>query len=263
VSERAPDGTAFDVSGDGSPVVLIHGLGLCRELWDPMVPAYAARHRTIRYDLYGHGESAPVPRTADLHLYAEQIVGLLDHLGVERAHIVGFSIGGMINRRLALDFPDRVASLAILSSPHDRGEEGQVAVEERAATVRDQGALSTMDAALVRWFTPGHLAEHPEHEAAVRRWRVTAEPESYAQATRTLAHGVRELIGPAEPITAPTLVMTAEHDSGSTPAMAHAIAAEIEGAETIVVPRLQHLGLMEDAAVFTDPVLDFLEGLDR
>ena len=57
--------------------------------------------------------------------------------------------------------------------------------------------------------------------------------------------------------------MTAEHDSGSTPAMAHAIAAEIEGAETIVVPRLQHLGLMEDAAVFTDPVLDFLEGLDR
>lgn len=263
MSERTPDGTAFDVSGDGPPIVLIHGLGLCRELWDDMVPAYASRHHTIRYDLYGHGESAPVPRTADLRLYAEQIIGLLDHLAIEQAHVVGFSIGGMINRRLALDFPERVASLVILSSPHDRGEEGQAAVEQRAAKVREQGALSTMEAALLRWFTPGHLAEHPEHEEAVRRWRVTAEPESYAQATWTLAHGVRELVAPAEPISVPTLVMTAEHDSGSTPAMAHAIAAEIDGASIIVVPRLQHLGLMQEPALFTDPVLDFLEGLDR
>ena len=263
MSERAPDGTAFDVAGDGPPVVLIHGLGLCMELWDASLPMWAEAHRAIRYDLYGHGESAPVPRTADLHLYAQQIVGLLDHLDVEQAHIVGFSIGGMINRRLAFDFPDRVASLAILNSPHDRGEAAQQMVEERAATVRNQGALSTMDDALKRWFTPGHLDAHPEHEEAVRRWRVTAEPESYAQAVWVLANGVRELCRPADPITCPSLVLTSEFDTGSTPAMTHSIAAEIPGSETVIVSGMQHLGLMQDPAAFVDPVLAFLKGLDR
>ena len=85
-----------------------------------------------------------------------------------------------------------------------------------------------------------------------------ADPESYAQAAWVLAHGVRELIHPPVPVTAPTLVMTCENDSGSTPAMTHAIAAEITGAQTLIVPRLQHLGLMEAPTAFSDPVTAFL-----
>ena len=259
---RTPDGTAFDVAGDGSPVVLIHGVGLCRELWDATFPWFAERHRAIRYDIYGHGESSPIPRTADLGLYAEQIVRLLDHLDLDAAHVVGFSIGGMINRRFALDVPDRTTSLAILSSPHDRGPDGQAAVEERAATVRDHGSMATMDAALERWFTPEHRAAHPDHEAAVRHWRAIADDESYAQAYWVLANGVRELIRPVRPITCPTLVQTAEHDTGSTPAMAHAIAAEIAGSQTVIVPGLRHLGLLERPRAVVDPVLRFLAEVD-
>lgn len=259
---RTPDGTAYDVAGDGSPVVLIHGVGLARGLWDDVLPAFAERHHTIRYDLYGHGESEPVPRPADLHLYAEQIAMLLDHLDIAAAHIVGFSIGGMINRRFALDFPDRTLSLAILGSPHDRGPDGQAAVEERAATVRDSGAMATMDAALERWFTPGHLAARPRHEAAVRHWRAIADAESYAQAYWVLAHGVRELIRPDRPITCPTLVQTAEHDTGSTPAMARAIAREIAGSRTVIVPGLRHLALLEQPRAVVDPVLSFLREVE-
>jgi len=261
VSKRTASGTAYDVAGpdDAYPVVLIHGLGLSRELWANHIPALAATHRVVSYDLYGHGESAPPSTEATLAIYAEQIVELLNDLSLDSAAIVGFSIGGMINRRLALDYPDRVSSLVILNSPHDRGAEAQHAVETRAGTVREQGAMSTMDAALKRWFTPGHLNEHPEHEHLVRGWRNKVDPEGYAQATWALAHGVRELIAPSPPIRCPSLVMTCEHDSGSTPAMAHAIAAETVGTETIVVPRLQHLGLMEAPSLFVDPILDFLE----
>jgi pimeloyl-ACP methyl ester carboxylesterase len=75
-----------------------------------------------------------------------------------------------------------------------------------------------------------------------------------------LAHGVRELIRPDPPVAAPALVMTCANDSGSTPAMAHAIAAEIAGAETVIIPQLQHLGLMEAPRAFTAPILDFLQG---
>jgi pimeloyl-ACP methyl ester carboxylesterase len=73
-----------------------------------------------------------------------------------------------------------------------------------------------------------------------------------------LAAGVTELIRPVPPITHPTLVMTCENDTGSTPAMSHAIASEIAGAETIIVPGLQHLGLLERPELFTGPTKDFL-----
>lgn len=260
-SERAPDGTAYDLHGDPDAplVVLIHGLGLSRRLWDAHVAAFAASHRVIAYDLYGHGESASPPEEASLSIYSRQILGLLDHLGAGRAALVGFSIGGMINRRFALDHPDRLSALAILNSPHERGAEAQEAVEARAKAVRDGGNLATLDAALARWFTPAFREARPDVMATVRAWREAADEESYAQCAWVLAHGVRELIAPAPPVVAPTLVMTAENDSGSTPAMSHAIAAEITGAETIIVPGLQHLGLIEDPDAFVGPTLDFLQ----
>ena len=80
------DGTAYDDYPAGedpvdAPVlVLIHGLGLCRQLWDQHLPALAVRHRVISYDLYGHGESAPQSDPASLSHYAAQVVHLLDHL---------------------------------------------------------------------------------------------------------------------------------------------------------------------------------------
>lgn len=261
VGQTAPDGTVYDLLGprDGPAIVLIHGLGLSRQLWTPHLDAFTDRFCVVNYDLYGHGDSAPLTGDASLRLYGDQIASLMDHVDIDRAAIVGFSIGGMINRRFVLDHGARASSLAILNSPHNRGEQAQEQVEARALTVRDQGAMATMDAALVRWFTPGHLDHHPEHEAAVRMWRNQVHPESYAQAAWVLANGVRELIAPTPPVAIPTLVMTGENDSGSTPAMAHAIAAEIDGAETIIVDTLKHLGLMEQPATFTAPIRDFIE----
>lgn len=258
---KTPQGTAYRDCGDpdGLPVVLIHGLGLSQAMWDRHLAALSP-FRVITYDLFGHGDSAPVPRAADLTLYAGQIVDLCDHLSIPRAALVGFSIGGMINRRFAMDHPDRVAGLAILSSPHDRGAEAQEQVEVRAAAVRDQGAFATFDQALKRWFTPAYL-ESGDAPDLVRIWRGQADAESYAQAAWVLAHGVRELIRPDPPINVPTLVMTCENDSGSTPAMARDIAAEIAGADLEIVPGLQHLGLMEAPAAVTDPLRAWLSGL--
>lgn len=258
VSDRAPDGTAYELTGpkEGETVVLIHGLGLSRRLWDAHLAAFDG-YRVLTYDLYGHGESPPPRSKATLSVFARQINGLLEHLDIPSAHLVGFSIGGMINRRFAMEYPERLASLSILNSPHDRGEEAQAQVEERAASVRDQGAFSTFHAALKRWFTPEYLTAGDGPEL-VRDWRGQVDAESYAQTAWVLAHGVRELIAPEPALTHPTLVMTCENDSGSTPKMSHDIAAEIDGAQTIIVPRLQHLGLMEDPDAFTQPVLKFL-----
>lgn len=254
-----PDGTAYDLTGppDAPCVVLIHGLGLSRALWDQHLPAFE-RWRILRYDLYGHGESAPYPEPVTLTVFANQIARLMHTLGIDQAHIVGFSVGGMINRRFALDYPDKCISLAILNSPHDRGPKAQAEVEARARAARGQGVLATMEAALARWFTPAYLATG-DGPARVRTWRAMADADSYAQTAWVLAHGVRELMEYPSDIAAPTLVMTCENDSGSTPTMSHDIAAGIPGARTIIVPHLQHLGLMEKPDAFTTPILKFLE----
>ena len=258
------DGTAFDISGpDGAPVmVLIHGLGLCRRLWDDHLPALASGHRVLRYDLYGHGDSAPPPAPASLTVYADQLARLYDHLDIASPVIVGFSIGGMINRRFAMDYPGRAAALIILNSPHDRGPQAQEQVEARAAAVRDEGRMATMDAALDRWFTPEFRRDMPSVMQLVRAWREIVDPESYAEAAMVLAVGVRELVRPQPPISCPTLVVTCAHDSGSTPSMSRSIGTEIDGAEVQIVERLQHLGLIEEPAAFTGPILAFCERME-
>lgn len=258
---RTADGTAFEIHGpEGAPpVILIHGLGLARGLWAPHLPALSARWRVIAYDLWGHGDSAPAPGSLTLTLFSVQIQSLADELSLAEATLVGFSIGGMINRRVALDVPERVAALAILNSPHDRGAALQAEVEARAAKVAEDGAAATLEPALKRWFTDGFRTAHPEVMERVRAWRLRADPRSYAEAAWVLANGVRELTHPGREISAPTLVMTSSLDTGSTPAMARAIASDIPGAACQIVPDLKHLGLLEEPDSFVNPVNEFLD----
>ncbi len=253
-------GTVFEVDGPANApvVVLIHGLGMTRGTWDQHLPAFAEHYRVIRYDLAGHGETPPADRTPDLTVFSEQCIELMDELDIEHAALVGFSLGGMINRRIAVDHPNRVSALAILNSPHERGEEAQRLVEERAEASAAGGPAATIDATLERWFTEGFRTEQPEYVATIRDWVLANDIEVYAANRWVLANGVVELINPQPPIAKPTLVMTCENDSGSTPKMSHDIAAEIEGAQTIIVPNRQHLGLLEDPAAFTEPIVSFL-----
>jgi len=257
------DGTAYELSGiEGAPVVaLIHGLGLTRETWTAHIPALAERYRVVAYDLLGHGDSAPPPEAPSLTLFSGQLRALLDHLGVERAAVVGFSLGGMINRRFAIDHPERVRALGILNSPHERDAEAQCVVEARAAETGAGGPAATIDATLARWFTPGFRAARPEIVDRICARVLGNDPVVYAQCRQVLAHGVTELIRPDPPITAPSLVMTCQHDSGSTPEMTRAIAAEIPGARAIVVPDLQHMGLIEAPERFTEPLVGFLDAV--
>lgn len=261
---RARDGTAYDLSGpaDAPPVVLIHGIGLSRALWQAHLPALEKSCRALCYDLPGHGDTPPFAAELSLASFSRQLRDLLDELEIERAALVGFSLGGMVNRRFALDHPERVSALAILNSPHERTAEAQALVEERLAQTAAGGPAATLETTLARWFTPAFLQSEPAILTKVREWVLAAERKSYEECRRVLARGVTELVRPDPPIAAPTLVVTAENDSGSTPSMAQAIAAEIAGANCVIVPELQHMGLIEKPEAFLAPVLGFLENLN-
>ena len=263
MSAISSNGSVYELSGpaDTPVIVLVHGLGLNRHVWHKYSSRLAHRYRVLSYDLYGHGESAPPPGIPSLTTFSEQLLELLNELAIERCSIIGFSLGGMINRRFAMDHPERLRALAILNSPHEREPEAQKLVEQRALDSAAGGPGATLDATIERWFTADFITRHPDFIATVRGWVLANDAESYALCRRVLAFGVVELIRPQPPIIHPTLIITCEHDSGSTPAMSQAIASEISGAQVIVVPGLRHMGLTENTSFFITALVEFLEDL--
>lgn len=254
-------GTAYDLTGpEGAPaVVLLHGLGLTRGVtWDGIAPALAGRFRVLSYDLPGHGETALPHEKVSLSALGGQLIDLMDELGIAQAALVGFSLGGMINRRVAMDHPDRVSALAILNSPHERGEAQQKLVEERARDTSAGGPAANIEATLERWFTEAFRRDHKEIVERVRATVLANHHGNYAAHRQVLAEGVTELIRPDPPIHQPALVMTCQNDSGSTSAMSWAIAKEMGEADVVIVPELRHLGLIERPDLFISPLQEFL-----
>ena len=258
---RTPEGTAYDLSGpeEAPAVVLIHGLGLSRQsTWGVIAPLLARHFRVLCYDLPGHGQSAPHVGPLTLTTLSEQLVTLMDRLALPRAALVGFSLGGMINRRAALDHPARVSALAILNSPHERAPDLQARVAAQARDAASGGPAATIDAALERWFTPEFRTQSPEKVEVIRQTVLATDPTSYAAHRLALAEGVTELIRPAPPLALPALVITCQDDSGSTPAMAEAIAQEIADSQCHILPGLRHLGLIEAPQAFAGRLTQFL-----
>ncbi len=251
-------GTAVEESGDGPPVVLIHGLGMNRHMWQWQVPALETGYRVVSYDLLGHGESKPPPDPASLGDLAGQLADVMDGLGIGRAALVGFSLGGMIVRRFAMDYPGRATALGILNSAHDRTQAERDAILLRVEQAAVDGPSATVDAALKRWFTDAFARVRPDVLEQVRQWVLANDPAVYPRVYRVLAEGDAEIADCLSDIDCPTLVMTGEEDYGNSPDMTRRMAAGIPGAEAVVLPGLRHMALAEDPDAVNNLLLKLL-----
>lgn len=257
------DGTAYVVEGDGAPVVLVHGMGLNREMWDWQLPPLVRRFQVIRYDLLGHGGSANPPGNCDMDDLVAQLDRLLDHLGIERCALIGFSLGGLIVRAYALAHPGRTGALAILNSAHDRNEDERAGMRERLDRAIRFGHVATIDAALARWFTPDFAARRPDVLEQVRRWMAANDPAVYPIVYRVLAESDAELATSIAAIRCPTLILACEEDHGNSPDMAHRMAALIPGARIAIIQKLRHMALAEDPDAVSGVLVPFLEEVWR
>jgi len=255
--------TAWERHGDGPAVAMIHGFGLNRAMWQWQLPALTPHFRVLTYDLLGHGESALPEGAPDLAMFSGQLRRLMDRCGIERAAVVGFSLGGMIARRFALDYPDRLTALAILHSAHDRSPAEREAVRKRVRQAREYGPAANVESALERWFTPAFRAGAPERIDLIRRWIAGNDPDVFHRIYRVLAEGDAEIAQSLERITCPTLVMTGEDDPGNTPAMSRAMTERIPDAHLKILPGLRHMALAESPDAVNGPLGMFLRGALR
>ena len=227
---------------EGAPVVAFsNSLGATLEMWDALLPALEGRYRTLRYDTRGHGGSANRDAKTEIADLAGDLAGLLDALGIARAHLVGLSLGGMIVQALASADPTRALSATLMATAACLPS--AETWNARAQTVRGEGPAAIVEATLGRWFTPGFADRAPETVRAVRERFLACDPAGYAVCCGAIG---RMDLRPALPaITAPTLVIAGRDDPSTPPAMAEEICAGIAQAELVVLPRAAHLLAVE------------------
>lgn len=258
-AEQTPAGTSYLATGQGQPVVLIHGVGLNKEMWGGQIVGLATRYRVIAYDMLGHGASPRPAAGTGLVGYAEQLRELLDHLQVTQASVVGFSMGGLVARAFALHCPQYLAGLVVLNSVFNRSPEQRAGVIARTSQAAEHGPDANAEAALSRWFSREYQAANPAQIAAIRQTLAGNDPQGYLTTYELFATQDMYRAEDLGQIQVPTLIATGELDPGSTPEMAAQLAQRIPGAQVAVLAEQRHMMPVESPRLVNQLLLQFLD----
>lgn len=260
-----------DSGGSGTPVVLLHGFPLDRGVWDELLAALRPA-RVIRIDLRGCGESEPSDGPALMEMLAGDVAGVLDALHVERAALVGHSVGGYVALAFFRMFAERVAGLALVAShvAADASNAPDADPAQRAlAASRDALAErlereNTMDAAvesyLPRYLAPHVYDERPELVDRTRDIMRRQDPRGCAQ----LVRGMKERLDSHDllaDIDVPALVVAGAQDTYLRPETLRATAGAIAGAAFVELPRVGHLPMFEAPDATAEALAAFAQRL--
>ena len=251
------DGVRINYLVDGPPgapwLTLSNSLGADFEMWSPQVPALVQRFRVLRYDTRGHGASSVPPAPYSIAALAGDVVGLLDHIGIERTHFCGLSMGGMTAIRLALAAPARIDRLALCNTGAKIG--AAEAWNTRIGAVRASGIAPIADAVLERWFSPAYARANPHEIARMRAALERMSADGYA----ACCGAVRDYDARAEiaAIRAPTLVIGGTLDVSTPPSDARFIVEHVAGARYVELAS-GHLSNIEQPADFLAALIGHL-----
>jgi pimeloyl-ACP methyl ester carboxylesterase len=247
----------WDELGQGDPLLLIMGLGWASNMWHRTRPVLAARYRTIACDNRGAGRSDVPPGPYSIALLASDAAAVLDAAGVDRAHIIGASMGGMIAQEFALQYRDRVRSL-ILSCTAAGGPRAVQAEPEAIQLLfrrEDSSPAARAKAAVPFIYDSGTPRGRIDQDLAVlSEWYPHAEGYT-AQLQAILAW---EADSRLSKITAPTLVVHGENDRLVPAANGRLIAERIPGARLITLPHASHIFMTDQPSAAHHAFLEFL-----
>ena len=242
---------------DAPALLLLHSLGTEAAIWEEPAAHFAAGWRVIRPDLRGHGLSTASPGPYSIAGLAQDMLGLLDALGIAQAHVAGVSIGGMIAMSMAIQAGARVTSLMLIDTA--------LAIRpaqtwlDRAALVRRQGMAPLVEPVVSRWVTAAALDTPAAH--GLRQMLRTTAPEGYAAAAEAIA--AADLAAAARGIVAPTLVLVGDQDEATPPSAAQHIRDTISGARLGIIADAAHIPTMERPADVAGAMASFLGTVSR
>jgi 3-oxoadipate enol-lactonase len=258
VGSRGTVPLAFDRGGatDGATVVLLHSVGLDRTFWAQASVVLERRFSILRVDLRGHGESPSPPGPWRLEDLADDVADLVSRLGVDRAHVVGQSFGGLVAQHVAIRHPGLVMGLVLSGTSCTTSEAERTIFLDRARVAQAEGMEPVARAAIGRWFTEAGM-DLPVVAKAYRRL-LDDDPASWAKTFDAIAeHNVLDRLGD---VRARTLVVTGDADVATPPRFAEEMAAALPDCELRILEGVPHMGYLERPELLARTILDFLDG---
>ena len=252
---------AYDVRGQGPPLLFLHAFPLSLVMWDPQVQAFAASHQVIRFDARGFGGSPPGDGLLTMERIADDAVALLDHLGLSRAVVCGLSMGGYAAFALVRRHADRLKGLVLADTRV--GADSHAARAARAAQAdraRKEGSGAVADAVLPKLVGETTHMRRPEIVARLRETIAATPPRGIADALAGLAARA-DSTSTLREIRVPTLVLCGAEDVITPVAEAEALVRGIAGSRLEIVPEAGHLSSVENPDGFNDALGRFLAGL--
>lgn len=250
----------YEVSGrdDAAPVVLHHPLATNLASWDALTVALEPNYRVVRFDARGHGETDAPEGPYTYEILSADVVGLMDHLGIDKAWFLGLSMGGMVGQYLGLLHPERFHGLCLVSTTSAVPAQAISLWDDRIRIASTDGLSSLVDGAIARWVIPETVRTKPEVVAQLRAMMEATPPKGYIG----WCHAIRglDITSRLKEIRLPTRVIAGERDPSTPPSAAEVIHREIAGSELIVIPGVSHMLHLEDPEKFHAEVLPFFAG---
>ena len=251
---------AWERRGAGAPLLLIHGLGYARWGWEPVLPGLAERFGVIAFDNRGIGGSDAPPGPYTVAQLASDAARVLDEAGVERAHVVGTSLGGMVAQELALSHAPRVDRL-VLACTSPGGPKAHpmpdttVSLMVEAATLPPEEALRRF---VENALAPSTVAERPELVERILTHRLATRQPPAAWAAQAGAGATFDAYDRLPTLAAPTLVQHGTEDVVVDPRNSDLIAGLVPDARLELFPGTGHLYFWEQPDRFVASVTSFL-----
>ncbi|AOF94052.1 alpha/beta hydrolase [Sinorhizobium sp. RAC02] len=253
---KTSSGAAYLERGEGrETLVLIHGVGMRIEAWQPQIDQLADRFRVIAVDLPGHGFSEALEGAPGLSLYVGWFRRFLEEVAGEPVNVAGHSMGALIASGIVATAPAMVRRVALLNGVHRRGTDARTAVEARAREI-GSGAFDRV-APLSRWFSADE--ESTEAYALVRDLLQAVDPAGYAAAYAAFASGDAVYADCWPQIECPSLFLTGDGDLNSTTVMARDMAAAARRGRAVVIEGHRHMVNLTAPNAVNRALADWLE----
>ncbi len=251
-SLRVRDGTriSWSVAGRGPWLVLSNSLASDRGMWRPQLAALQARFTVLGYDTRGHGQSSVSEDAFGFDTLAADVIALMDHLGVDRARVMGLSMGGMTGLALALAHPDRVGRVVCCDARADAPDGFRAMWDDNIALLDSGGMDAVAERTIPRWFSPAFRADPANASmlASVREMILRTPPEGYRKAARCLQ--TLDLLRSLDQVSLPVHFIVGELDPGAPLPVVRDMAARVSGAGVHVIPGAAHLSNLENPDAF-------------
>jgi 3-oxoadipate enol-lactonase len=246
----------YKVTGEGPWIILSHPVSANMEIWEPQIKALAEKFSVLQYDIRGHGETDATPGPYPMVQLVDDAAHLLAYLGIEKAHWIGTSLGGMIGQAFAIQYPDKVDRIVLANTTCQAAANAKALWGERASQAETHGMVSQIESTVSRWFTKAFIENNPKVIQKIEDMIRGTSVVGYRGTSNALINF--DLTSQLNKIKSSALVIAGEHDQATAISMSEKIVSLLPNAKLLVIKNAAHISSAEQWELFNKEVIHFL-----